>query len=229
MKKAKVERRGVLNVSTTRILIVDSHPTAGYSLALALNTTVHFETQTCFDYDCIAEKLSIFSPQIVILNLHSQDIYRAIDLCQNVTMSTHHSMVMMLVPPSLLTDTLVAQAIEAGVDGVLSHEELEFTDLVQAIEKVNEGQSLFTTQQIRDALIAKRRVNTTVIDLTPREQEIAGLLIEGASTVEIADILAISHRTVYAHTGNIMSKLEVGSRGEAIARLYQMRMQRSIE
>lgn len=219
-----MKRMNTKTMSTTRILIIDSHPITGYSLAIALDLKTNFETQTCFDYDNASQIISTFLPHIVILNLHSQDTYRAIVLCQTMTTSEHPSMIIILLPPSLLTDALVAQAIEAGVDGVLSHEELEFTDLIQAIKKVNEGQSLFTTQQMRDALIAKQSINTIIADLTPREQEIAELLIEGTSTTEFADTLAISHRTVYAHTGNIMAKLGVRSRSEAIARLYQMRM-----
>ncbi len=54
-------------------------------------------------------------------------------------------------------------------------------------------------------------------DLTRREREVLELLVEGASTKAVADTLCISQPTARHHIDNIISKLGVHSRLEAVA------------
>jgi DNA-binding CsgD family transcriptional regulator/class 3 adenylate cyclase len=58
-------------------------------------------------------------------------------------------------------------------------------------------------------------------DLSPREQEVLRLLVVGCSDREIAEQLFISSRTASKHVGNILAKLDVGSRSEAAVRAVQ--------
>jgi DNA-binding NarL/FixJ family response regulator len=53
--------------------------------------------------------------------------------------------------------------------------------------------------------------------LTPRERQVAALVAQGKSNREIADELVLSERTVENHVGNILSKLEFGSRAQIAA------------
>jgi tetratricopeptide (TPR) repeat protein/DNA-binding CsgD family transcriptional regulator len=50
--------------------------------------------------------------------------------------------------------------------------------------------------------------------LTVREREVAGLIAAGKSNLEIAEALTLSHRTVEAHIGNILTKLQFNSRAQ---------------
>jgi DNA-binding NarL/FixJ family response regulator len=57
--------------------------------------------------------------------------------------------------------------------------------------------------------------------LTSREREISQLIIDGKSNRAIADALVISERTVESHVSSILSKLDLTSRAELIARLKE--------
>jgi DNA-binding NarL/FixJ family response regulator len=59
--------------------------------------------------------------------------------------------------------------------------------------------------------------------LTEREWEVLDLLCERKSTREIADSLVLSEETVYSHSKNLLRKLNVHSREEAIAVAEQLR------
>lgn len=58
--------------------------------------------------------------------------------------------------------------------------------------------------------------------LTDREQEVAAMLRQGASTESIAEALSMSRTTVRVHISNIVKKLRVGSREEAAELLREM-------
>ncbi len=58
-------------------------------------------------------------------------------------------------------------------------------------------------------------------DLTPREREVLALLIKGLSNSAIGTRLVVSPATVKAHVSNILAKLQVSSRTEAVALAVQ--------
>ena len=67
----------------------------------------------------------------------------------------------------------------------------------------------------------RQRVENSDYDLTDRENEVLALLAEGLSNAEIAERLVISITTVKFHVRNLLSKLGVTSRAEAVAMAWQ--------
>ena len=57
--------------------------------------------------------------------------------------------------------------------------------------------------------------------MTPRECEVLALMVEGLSNPDIAERLVVSRSTAKAHVSNILSKLGVSNRAEAIALALQ--------
>lgn len=59
--------------------------------------------------------------------------------------------------------------------------------------------------------------------LTNREKEVFNLLIKNYSTKEIAEVLAISEKTVRNHISNVMQKLSVKGRAQAVVELLKLK------
>ena len=107
---------------------------------------------------------------------------------------------------------LVAEAFRAGASGYL----LKYAapkELLQAINEVLKGASYLSPRITSGAVAAMLRSSTDKPDetreLSPRQREVIQLFAEGRSMKEIADILAISLRTVAAHKYRIMEVLKI--------------------
>jgi NarL family two-component system response regulator LiaR len=111
----------------------------------------------------------------------------------------------------LVQGVLAAGAISYLLKNVTSDE------LVKAIREAASGRSTLSPEAARVLIDATRPTKQPLFDLTEREREVLNLVVQGQSNQHIADALVISITTVKAHMSNILSKLQVSSRAEAIA------------
>ncbi len=111
----------------------------------------------------------------------------------------------------LVQGVLAAGAISYLIKNVTSDE------LAKAIRDAVSGKSTLSPEAARVLIQATRPSNLPVFDLTEREWEVLNLVVQGNSNQQIAEALVISITTVKAHISNILSKLQVASRTEAIA------------
>lgn len=112
---------------------------------------------------------------------------------------------------SLVHGVLSAGAISYLIKNVTSDE------LVKAIRDAASGKSTLSPEAAKVLIQTTRPAKQQIFDLTEREQEVLNLVVQGQSNQNIAELLVISLATVKAHISNILSKLQVSSRSEAIA------------
>ena len=114
----------------------------------------------------------------------------------------------------------VRDAIAAGARGYLVHGQFGATELEQALRSVAQGETL-VSPTVAAHLMAEHagRGRTTggVSRLTPRELEILSLVRRGRRNREIAAELGVEEKTIKNHLNSIYSKLDLGSRIEAMA------------
>jgi two-component system, NarL family, nitrate/nitrite response regulator NarL len=113
----------------------------------------------------------------------------------------------------------VRDAFRAGFHGYLT-KNIDPGRFTRALESVFDGNVVFPDgAATRSAHGNARRSAADLLadQLTTRELDVLRLLVEGASSREIADRLAISHNTVRTHVQGILTKLQVHSRLEAAA------------
>jgi DNA-binding NarL/FixJ family response regulator len=120
-------------------------------------------------------------------------------------------------------DRLLVEAVEAGASGFLSKDEAA-EEVLSAAKSAAEGEVLIDPATLTRLLaqVAREREETRdaralLGDLTERENEILGLLAEGMRNDGIAQKLYISPQTVQTHVRNILGKLRVHSKLEAVA------------
>jgi two-component system, NarL family, response regulator LiaR len=111
---------------------------------------------------------------------------------------------------------LVEGALKAGASGYLL-KTVSAAELVAAIQGVMEGRTALSPEAAQALVQGLKQPRATTHDLTEREQEILALMVDGLPNHQIADKLVVSQSTVKFHVSNILSKLEVSTRTEAVS------------
>ena len=127
-----------------------------------------------------------------------------------------------LVLSASLEPTRFAHAVEAGASGVL-HKAAAISDIVEAVRRLRSGEALLSPNEIIEMLrmVSRKRQEESeaqkAIDrLTPREGQVLQALAEGLESKEIAERLNITVETERTHMVNILHKLNVHSRLQAL-------------
>jgi DNA-binding NarL/FixJ family response regulator len=120
------------------------------------------------------------------------------------------------------TDAVLLDCVESGIVGFVPRDG-DVNDLVAAIESAARGEALCSPRLVAGlfrrlaSLASSQAAMTTAPSLSAREREIVKLIDRGLSNKAIAQQLQIGLATVKNHVHNILEKLQVSRRGEAVA------------
>ena len=110
---------------------------------------------------------------------------------------------------------LIKNALEAGAIGYLL-KDVSADELAQAIRAAHSGRATLSPEAAQVLIEIANQSPAPGLDLTEREREVLTLMIEGLNNTQIAGRLTISPSTIKSHVSNILSKLGVASRTEAV-------------
>jgi NarL family two-component system response regulator LiaR len=117
---------------------------------------------------------------------------------------------------SFKEEARIQAALAAGAIGYLL-KDVSADDLAAAIRSAHRGRPTLAPEATQALIHAATSPPEPGADLTEREREVLALLVAGMSNADIAARLVVSLATVKSHVSNILSKLGVSSRTEAVA------------
>ncbi len=119
-----------------------------------------------------------------------------------------------LILTSLVEPAEICRTIGAGASGYLL-KNASSQELVSVSRSSHAGRRVMAPEAT-DAMIAAAQRPSPGADLTPRERELLGLMTRGMANQQIANALGLALPTVKFHITNILAKLAVDNRTEAV-------------
>ena len=110
---------------------------------------------------------------------------------------------------------LIKDALEAGAIGYLL-KDVSAEELARAIRAAHSGRATLSPEAEQSLVQTANQPPAPGLDLTWRERVVLALMVEGLNNTQIAGRLIVSPSTVKSHVSNILSKLGVASRTEAV-------------
>ncbi len=193
------------------VLLADNHPTTRAGLRAILSETLDIrvigEAEDSFQLETLAAELR---PNILIL-----DFAMPVSVKTAKWIREHIPETLILVLTAHDHDAYLASMMDAGAVGFLSKTETG-ERLISAIRQAMNGAQAFTEDQFVRANRWRQEAGKKLEKLTHREGEVVRLIVKGYDNKQIAEKLNITAKTAAFHVTNILKKLDVKSRHEAI-------------
>lgn len=152
---------------------------------------------------------------VVLMDLAMPGGISGIDATRRLAAAAPH--IGVVVMTMLEDDDMVAQALRAGARGYLVKGAGQ-REILDAVRGVHAGQAVMGADVARrlGSLVGSPAPDDPFPALTGRERETLNLLAGGATTIQIADRLGLSSKTVRNHLSSIFTKLEAVDRTQAV-------------
>jgi NarL family two-component system response regulator LiaR len=197
-----------------RVAVVDDHHVARHGLQSFLKA---FGDLTVVGEAASGEEalqhIEEWMPDVVVLDLLMPGGINGIETIKEILALLPHTRIVALT--SSTDDALVGAALRAGAISYV-RKEARLDTLLASIRAAARGQSLLDPTVAGVVMQELTRVGKPGVELTEREQEVLRQLALGRTNHEIAEALTVSDETVKTHVGNILTKLQLAHRTQAV-------------
>ena len=205
------------STSVQRVLVIDDHPLfrKGVADLLSLEPALELVGEAASGEEGIAQAQDL-QPDLILLDLNMPGMDGVETLRRLRTDSAPEARILMLTVSNANED--VVRAMRAGADGYLL-KDMEPEDILECLSQARKGRLVISdnlTELLAHALREESKPHSAdEAGLTPREEEILGLIAKGYSNKLIARELDISVGTIKVHVKHILKKLKLRTRVEA--------------
>lgn len=209
---------------TLRVVVVDDQPLvrAGLAALLSLESDIEVVGEAA-DGSAAVELCGEVRPDVVLMDVR-MPVLDGIEATRRLTASGNPARVLVLTTFDL--DEHVYDALRAGAAGFLL-KDADREELVRAVRVVAAGDAVLAPAATRRLIeeVARRPgrgpLGPALASLTPREHDVLQLLATGASNEEVAAQLFLGQATVRTHVSNVLAKLGVRNRVQAVIAAYE--------
>jgi NarL family two-component system response regulator LiaR len=196
-----------------RVLIVDDHLMVRRGLATFLK--VYDDLELAGEAAGGQEAIQLCSrvkPDVVLMDMVMPDMdgATATRIIRKQFESIH-----VIALTSFKDEIMVQSALQAGAIGYLL-KDVSADELAQAIRAASAGRATLSPEVAEVIVKAAGKPPKPGLDLTERERAVLALMVEGLNNTQIAEKLGVSPSTIKSHVSNILTKLGVASRTEAV-------------
>lgn len=210
----------------TRVFIVDDHAVLADALATLLSREEGISVVgTANDAGGARANVARLLPDVVLMDQYLPDTTGVA-----LTAALRHELpeLVVLMLTSDASDETMLAAIEAGASGYLLKDQPAGV-VVDAVRRAAAGETLIPTSVVQRLLAfrreqdaARRRAERETPALTPRERSVLALMDRGLTAKAVAEHLGISWDTARDHIQNVIEKLGVHSKPEAVYRAREL-------
>lgn len=193
-------------------VFIETRPAVAEALASVFEANHIGTTSVAVSSEDLLKDGRLDETDVVVLEIDKADEHTAEQARSLLSEAPHLALIALRRDEDVSHDRLRAMGFRGSVQKSASLQELSQTAMA-----VSKGELVFP--RIKPASRRERanaEAQLLVGHLTPREREVLGMLIEGASSVEISRELGIKRPTVRSHIQSIMLKLQVHSRIQAV-------------
>jgi two-component system, NarL family, response regulator LiaR len=202
-------------VPMIRVVFVDDHEMVRIGVSSYLSAQPDIEVVGEADDGKKGVELALeLRPDIILMDLVMKEM-DGIEATRQIIEQWPEAKV--IIVTSFLDDEKVYPALEAGATSYMLKTS-KAGEIANAVRATYHGQSVLEPEVTGKMMVKMRQKNTHLPheDLTTREIEILLLMAEGKTNQDIADELFIALKTVKTHVSNILSKLNVQDRTQAV-------------
>ena len=202
-----------------RVMIADDAALFREGLARVLADAGFDVVAKVGDAQALLEQIRLEPPDVAVIDIRMPPTHTTEGLDAAKVLQESHPGVGVLVLSAHVEPHYALQLIEAGAVGagyLLKERVADVDELGDAVRRVAAG-GLVVDPAVVAQLVGRKRARSPLDDLTERERQILQLLAQGKRNDDIASELYISPQTVQTHVRNILGKLRVHSKLEAVA------------
>jgi NarL family two-component system response regulator LiaR len=196
-----------------RVLVVDDHAMVRRGLATFLKVFEDLELAgEAASGQAAIQLCTELQPDVVLMDMVMPDMDGA---TATRIIRKQSDSIQVVALTSFKEEILVQSALQAGAIGYLL-KDVSADELAQAIRAARAGRATLSPEAAQALVHAASQVPPHGFELTDRELAVLALMVEGLNNTQIAARLTVSPSTVKSHVSNILSKLDVASRTEAV-------------
>ncbi|MBP2076537.1 response regulator [Oceanobacillus polygoni] len=203
-----------------KVLFVDDHEMVRIGVSAYLSAQPDIDVVAEADDGAPAVELALeLRPDIILMDLVMKEM-DGIEATKKIIEKWPEAKI--IIVTSFLDDEKVYPALEAGATSYMLKTS-KASEIAKAIRATHGGQSILEPEVTGKIMNRMRNKPEAVLheQLTGREMEILLLIAQGKTNQEIADELFIALKTVKVHVSNVLGKLEVQDRTQAVIYAFQ--------